>query len=261
MRAMSLRPFRRRARLAVALALFGTLLAHGAASAPLPDLSGTWAAVEVYSGYLNTPLFGKLPGAITAGFRVEIAQTGTALALRARYCTLGVGSPLPFVTAEIPPALLAALRDVEQSATLKTSSAGVLFAQSWFSQVSGAHVSDADPLPATSDDPRVFDEDKDGHPGVTLRASLAEFLSTDLYLVIRLRYRLSGSVVSPDRIDGLIDWTGEIVVLGGSLPVLPSRPAAHPDPDPQKSWFVLVRVDPSCDCASLATTSTDLTNR
>ncbi len=261
MRAVSLRPFQRRARLAVALALFGTLLAHGAASAPLPDLSGTWAAVEVYSGYLNTPLFGKLPGAITAGFRVEIAQSGSALTMSARYCTLGVGSPLPFVTAEIPPALLAALRGVEQSATLEPSSAGVLFTQPWRSQLSGAHVSDADPLPATSDDPRVFDEDKDGHPGVTLRASLAEFLSTDLYLVIRLRYRLFGSVVSPDRIEGLIEWTGEIVVLGGSLPILPSRHVAHPDPDPQKSWFVLVRVDPSCDCAALAATSAGLSDR
>jgi len=260
-RAMSLRPFRRCAQLTMALVLFGTLLAHGAASAPLPDLSGTWAAVEVYSGYLNTPLFGKLPGAITAGFRVEIAQSGSALTMSARYCTLGVGSPLPFVTAEIPPALLAALRGVDRNATLEPSSAGVLFTQPWRSQLSGAHVSDADPLPETSDDPRVFDEDKDGHPGATLHASIAQLLDVDLYLVIRLRYRLSGSVVSPDRIDGLVEWTGEIVVLGGSLPVLPSHHVAHPDPDPQKSWFVLVRVDPSCDCASLATTSTDLANR
>lgn len=225
---------------------------QGTDTAPI-DLSGTWAEVETYSGFLSSPLFERIPGVLTAILRVEIVQVGCTLVLTNHYCTLRIESGVPIGEIEVPAAFLASLHGEERKATLVGTGEGVRFVQPWHTQVNGARLvhPETEPLPTRPGDPRVVDEDGDGHPGVTLLARLPGVIEVELYLVLRLRYRLAGTVVSPDRIEGLMEWSGELVLLGASLPLPGMSRDAYPDPEPTQSRFVLQRIEPSCDCASI----------
>jgi hypothetical protein len=233
--------------------VLGALLipASAVATTPLPDLSGVWAAEETLSGLLYTLVFGDVPGTLVARYRVEIVQSGSALSLVAHYCSLGLVSPLSFIRAEVPPLLLASLGVVESSALLEVTSDAVRFAQAWQARASGVVLRDAEAVPAGPDDPRVLDEDHDGHPGVTLHVSIASFADIDLYFAVRIFYRPTGIVVSADRIEGYIEWSGEVVSLGGSVPTALGPRQVKQDPTTNKSRFTLLRIDPSCGCAEV----------
>ena len=75
----------------------------------------------------------------------------------------------------------------------------------------------------------------------------------NLYVVQRMRYRLVGTVITPDRIEGTLEWEGEHIVLGATSPLLEGDWRGKPDTDPSRSYFVLQRIDSSWDCATSAT--------
>jgi hypothetical protein len=240
--------------LAWALLLAFGLAATGQGSDPPPiNLSGTWAEVETYSGFLSSPLFERIPGVLAVILRVEIVQVGCTLVLTNHYCTFRIESGVPIGEIEVPAAFLASLHGAERKATLVGTGEGVRFVQPWHTQVNGARLAhpETEPLPTRPDDPRVIDEDGDGHPGVTLLARLPGVIEVALYLVLRLRYRLAGTVVSPDRIEGLIEWSGDLVLLGASLPLPGMSRDAYPHPEPTRSRFVLQRIASTCDCAAV----------
>ena len=196
---------------------------------PLPDLSGTWVEVHVLSEILSFPSVGTVESTNEGVLLTEIVQTGGALSLSGRYCAIEVAIESPLAWTGIPEAFLAALGEQIRPATVETSAAGVHFVLDWHAEASGACLSDphADPLPRSCDDPRVVDADGDGHPGVTL---LARVLGV---------------------IEGLIEWTGEHVVLGASSPLLAVDTPSAPHDDPERSRFILVRVRPETTCEEI----------
>jgi hypothetical protein len=95
-----------------------------------------------------------------------------------------------------------------------------------------------DPLPATPDDPRVYDQDEDGHPGVTL------VLGNDLceiYIVQRTRTRLTGAVVDGARVEGTFSADLDKVVLDATQTLCKGANTVTPSALPSR--FVLVRID------------------
>lgn len=220
---------------------------------PLPSLAGTWAEVQVYSEILPFPIVGQITNTNTATLRVEIEQSASSLVLQDRYCRITVKSANLLVSMEIPEALLCLLIKGPGTAALEASPSGVSFVRPWQTRTSGLLLErpDDEPLPESAADPRVIDEDGDGHPGVTVRLRVLGVIEGEVYLVQRMRYRLVGTVVSPDRIEGYLEWRSERVVLGASSPLFVGDWSGTPDPDPAKSTFVLQRIDPTWDCAAL----------
>lgn len=95
-----------------------------------------------------------------------------------------------------------------------------------------------DALPTAADDPRVFDQDGDGKPGVTL---VLGDNTCEMYVVQRGEMKWSGSVVSATRIEGGGSSTSEQVVLSstGGFCATGHRTWFPP----QDARFALLRVD------------------
>jgi len=220
---------------------------------PFPNLAGTWAEVQAYSEFLPFPIVGQITNTNTATLRVEIEQSGSSLTLHDQYCRITVKSTNALVSMEIPDVLLSLLVKGPAAAALEPSPSGICFVQAWETRTSGVLLEhpDDEPLPNSAADPRVIDEEGDGHPGATVHVRVLGVIEGEVYLVQRMRYRLVGTLVSPDRIEGYLEWKSERVVLGASSPLFIGDWTGTPDLDPTKSTFVLQRIDPTWDCATL----------
>lgn len=228
--------------------------------ASLPDLSGTWAQVQIYSEVVDFPILGKKKRTTMIVLLLRMEQEGRNIKLREEYCATDIESGTRMVSTSLPDAFLRSLGKTRRSAHLEHSDEGIRFVQPWTTDVRGARLEniESDPLPTKADDPRLVDQDGDGKPGVTARAKIFDLVNAEVYAVQRVRYRLTGTVFGADRIEGLIEWSDEHVVLGSS-PSLPWTDApGAPDPEPCRSRFISVRVAPDTDCATLRKSWKDL---
>lgn len=110
-----------------------------------------------------------------------------------------------------------------------------------------------DPLPTDKNDPKVWDQDDDDHPGMTIDCVGHIFLIFDgpgtMYTVQRTIIDMVGETSGNDRIEGGLIWESEQVVLEASNNALMSDKTITPDYP--NSWFKMVRVDNSWTCAEI----------
>jgi hypothetical protein len=105
-------------------------------------------------------------------------------------------------------------------------------------------------LPTTADDPAVYDSDRDGHPGATLRLSVVGILQGKLFIVQRGRSLLDGRIVAPGRVEGSIDTPlFEQAVLDAQPAFLARRPEITLEPG--RSRFILSQASGARTCADL----------
>ena len=117
--------------------------------------------------------------------------------------------------------------------------------QSW--GLRGTHESFPDSVEAARSDPRVYDMDQDGHPGITMKSE--GFVGGDIHAVQSKRVDLSGAVLGEDRVVGVSEVSKVSWVLGASNPLLlVDGPARKPHPDPFASWFEEVRIREGAGC-------------
>ncbi len=234
--------------LAMGLALTG----RGEGLPPF-DLTGTWAVMQVTSDIVVYPFVGQRTRTTTLILRVEMRQQGTEVQVYESHCLVDTDDGTTMVTTEIPEAFLRSLGVVERTATLEATTGGWRFIEPWPTQVHGARLEDPvnDPLPTAADDPRVFDQDGDGNPGITVRVTILGLISGEVYAVQRLTKLLDGQVVTPDLIRGLITWTNEQVTIGASNPFLNTSGDAQVDPVRERSYFVAIRVPSGTTCDDL----------
>ncbi|MBC7221127.1 hypothetical protein H5T55_06655 [Candidatus Bipolaricaulota bacterium] len=244
---------RRFASFALASALMLTLSAPGLGQGPPFDLTGTWAVMQVTSDIVVYPFVGEKMRTTTLILHVEMRQNGTEVEVSESHCLVDTDDGTSMVVTEIPEAFLRSLGIVERTATLKATGDGWQFVEPWPTQVHGARLADPlnDPLPTTPDDPRVFDQDGDGKPGITVRVAVLGLISGEVYAVQRLSKLLEGQVVTPDLIRGLITWTNEQVTIGASNPFLNTSGEARVDPVRERSYFVAIRIPAGTSCDDL----------
>jgi hypothetical protein len=97
----------------------------------------------------------------------------------------------------------------------------------------------------------MWDEDEDGHPGVTI--FMRGTLAADLYVVKRNVYVFDGTIVSDDRIQGLnVTSVSESNSVESTVGWIAGEGTAKSDPDPLKSWFDMVRLKDGATCADVA---------
>ena len=227
------------------------------------DLSGVWAMVQINSEIVQIPIVGERTRTTTTRLRLIIERSDDAFSVLEIHCTTNIDDGTMMVETTIPDAFLHSLGVTERTARLEFASdvnqptddhssiPRIVFP--WTTQVLGARLKDPEneALPTDVADPRVFDQDNDGHPGMTVRVEIMGLIRGEVYVVQRNRNRLVGTVVSPGFIQGTIEWETEQVVLGASSPFLESEGQGIPDPDPKRNFFLAKRIDPALDCADI----------
>ncbi len=118
------------------------------------------------------------------------------------------------------------------------------------------------PLPTSdnyADSPQrdwVWDEDEDGNPGVTVLMRGA--LSANLYVIKRNIYAFDGTVISEDRIQGLVrQQLSESNALESTVSWLEREGATDPHPDPLQSWFDMVKLPDGAGCNEVRAADAD----
>ncbi len=232
------------------------LASHERTESPPPELSGIWAMMQVTSDRVVYPFVGLRTRTTRLVLRLEIQQEGTTLIIRETHCLADMDDGTALVQTEITEAFLRSLSQQGRRAELEPRDTGWHLTFPWGTEVHGAILEDPahDPLPASPDDPRVMDQDGDGHPGVTVRIRVLGIISGEVYAVQRLSKHLEGPVVSEDRFEGLIAWSNEQTVLGASSTFLKDDTQAEVDPDPKKSFYIALRITDDVTCRDLKDT-------
>ncbi len=236
----------------IALATSGACRAEAAPS-DLPDLSGRWAILQVASQIGVVPIVGERTRTTTSVAIALVTQEGNVVRGTQAACSTTIDPGTSLVRMEISDAFVLSMPQAVWSAVLEPSEGGYSFVRPWMTVVSGAILEDpeTDSLPTSPDDPRVIDQDEDGKPGLTVRVVVMGFISGEVYVVQRDRSRLSGTVLGPGAIDGLVEWTSEQSVLGASSSMFLAGTAARVDPVAENSYFRARRVDNDATCADL----------
>ncbi len=217
-----------------------------------PDLSGSWALFQVISDYWDVPLLGERPRRIYQIAKIRVDQNGADLFLRSEtICAMVFDMGTSLVQIFITPEFLAAVKIGPLSGKLLRSEGGIALVIPEFFVLNGVRLTDpySEPLPTAPDDPRVVDLDGDGKPGFTVKLRVFGLISGETYVVQRLRQEYRGTVLSPDHIRGTIAWKDEQVTLGASASFFLIPGKGRPDPDPNRSFFVLrkIRGDEGCE--------------
>jgi hypothetical protein len=107
-------------------------------------------------------------------------------------------------------------------------------------------------LPTDPSDPRIFDADGDGNPGVTSRVKVSDELQGEIYLARREIFIYDLTQQSADRLEGSITDQSEQLVLGASNPVFATTTNWKQIDDPARNPLIWLRVDADWDCDRLA---------
>lgn len=201
-------------------------------------LSGTWALATDWSTCVN--VVDNLVELRTYKLlRVQMVQKGHKITEVRTLCS-AVSTPLLGQTTTFPTPLLQAVGPLEVQGDLHGTGVGAGYASGPEVQLYGVKMESplADPLPATSSDPRIIDTDADDQPGGTLQVGKI----CQLYVALRATSSLQGTQVLPGRIEGTAVQDNEQLTLGGSSPFCTqSLPSA---PNQGHNAFVLQRLGP-----------------
>ncbi len=106
-----------------------------------------------------------------------------------------------------------------------------------------------DPLPESADSPLVFDQDLDGHPGVTIRVDRP--LEGERYMVRRAVWDLAEAAVSADGLwlTGTLTFSVEEKAIGADNPLLTIL--APITPEATGNAYAMRRVPPDFTCEDL----------
>ena len=197
------------------------------------DKLSSWLRVQTLSGFAELPAFGLQVSETIGLVRSDLVATADGIVSREETCFIIVRRPeVDEVQTVIPPAFLDSIsvldRYVDDMGDTITLSRAV--------EIHGAHLTRPldEPLPTTIDDSRVFDQDGDGLPGVTVQ--IDGILEGNVQLVQRVKTRLVGQRTETEMW-GTVQWTSEENILSASNPILSEPIRSEPSRDEQASWF------------------------
>lgn len=235
-------------KLALALLIFP---AQATATTPPPDLSGSWAQLQVQTSVATIPIVGDVQTRTISWLRLDITQNGERLKITSTPCRIDLKSEVDLVRSIIPQPMLNAIGTQTFRARLQAKDAQWQFYQPPAMQLLGLKLEDPwkETLPKNASDTRVFDADQDGNPGVTVRIEGA--IDGAVYVAQRSWSRLEG-LVNNDQITGRVTWQTEQVVLDATSSLLANPPNARTSNNPADSYFVSKRIAADTTCEDIA---------
>lgn len=213
------------------------------------SLPGTYAMLQVNARITNVPVVGLTHTETHALLRATVTRGGAdRLDMLIEVCDLKQVSETTLVRVVFPEAFLKSLETYPRVIELRPDLGTNRFISPLAVEVYGVHLADPvnDALPTEAGDSRVYDQDGDGKPGVTIRVT--GLVDGEIWLIQRSRSTLQGAFESPDRWSGLIDSEVEQVYLGADNPILAKPNESTKDPDPSHSYIQLSRVPADKDC-------------
>jgi len=221
--------------------------------ASLPDLSGRWVTIQRLVALADLPFLGRVSILTTVGLLSDVCQSGSGVTLVDAYCFSDVDVSTALFETDIPDATMRSIEPEPRFADLRVRDGEIQLVQDWHIEVRGAVLDDPvhDDLPTYPADPRVVDMDGDDRIGFTIPAKIVSLFGGDTYVVQRFRYRLEGTLVDPDTIVGLVEWTTEQNVLWATDALLMTSYTQWIDPDPTLHRFLMRRVDEAWTCEGI----------
>jgi hypothetical protein len=240
----------------IGLGLFVSLsIVAGTASAAsgqgIPDVEGVWAQKLVTTGVTNAPIVGDVTSRTITYQKMDIDQSGKVLQITETACAVDIKSEQNAIRTKVPAQFVAAITPVERRAELRKRGDAYYFFAPKTIKTFGVRLDDKDAkLPQRASDPRVFDQDKDGNPGMTVRVE--GLLSGELHMIQRSWDELWGKIMDGDKIAGRTTWHTDQIVLEKTGRIFGEVEAAKPHPDDKLSYFRMVRVSDDATCAEIA---------
>jgi len=226
----------------------GAVVALGAfanSAAATKDWSGTYLMFQQAASVTELPVISDVVAKVRTTMLVEVAQDGTRVKGKGKVCHMQIVSSSSLVETELPPAFRRAVPPVVFTGEITSKNGKTVYKQDPRTVVLGARLKKkTDPLPKSSKDRRVYDHDRDGNPGVTVKVS--GFVSGEVYLVQRSTSRLNGEQRG-NGFKGSLWFANEQNILGASSSVLDRDTGAKPDL--KRSYFVMQSVPKKLSCA------------
>lgn len=210
---------------------------------PLHDYSGPYVLLQQTVTVAEIPVLADVVATARAVSLQNLVYRSGRLQGTGKVCHLHMETNSSLAQTEIPAAFRRSLPDVKTDAEVFAKDGTVVFRQAPQTLVVGAKLKVGEALPTEARDPRVFDQDQDEKPGVTVRVS--GLISGDLYLVQRSTSRLYGALRG-SAFTGRIEFQNEQSVLATTNRLFGSGP--EPRPVPARSYFRLERVGPDATC-------------
>jgi len=210
-------------------------------------------------GSIDTmPVIGDVQASTKSLMRVQVEQRGADLLMRVETCLVEVDSGTEIIQEVIPDAFVASLGISVRAVWLERQGSRYRFVQPRAYELRGVRLLDVagEALPTSAQDPRVYDQDVDGRPGVTVRVT--GLVDGEVWVAQRDSHEVEGEVVSLDRIEGRIRWLKEQAILGADNPLLESPLPSVPDPNPDRSTMVMVRTSEDMQCAGIVAQEAEL---
>jgi hypothetical protein len=220
----------------------------GAGNAPLekwPDSNaGPLSGIFAMQGVVTATVVGK-PVSLRLLFRLRLLQTSgtTHIQQSNTLCAFKLPSVAGVATLTIPPALQTIIQEnsvvVSEGNFLSNAGASQTYTPPPFFLLLGAKLKNpmTDPLPSMTDLTGQWDEDHDGHPGVTIDATVFTCTATQqLYVALRTGGSLTGTVTGVDTIDGTMDIFEAESVLGYSNMCLSAAAEINPKLSPSSPF-------------------------
>lgn len=178
-------------------------------------------------------------------YAVELIPSGAgraALTVRSRVCHQEL-SPLAFgFLTVVPDAVADASPAVDTGGFLVGDAVGAQFlADTIYDYWGVERLADDAPVPDDIDDPRIYDQDEDGNPGITLPVVTNSGRAIcEVYVAQRVRVALEGTVRDGHRIEGIAASGTDKSILATSTELCASGEFV---PNMAGNRFALVRID------------------
>ncbi len=233
-----------------AIAASAALVAIVVGAFPVEAAAGTfdgrWVLVQRMTSSVAVPVVGDVEATTTVVSLHDLVDEDGKLRGDGKICRFEIDSGSDLVETIVPKAFRRAMPAPTIDAVLEVEDGVVKLRQPKRTVVVGAKLEDiqGEALPTKPSDPRVFDQDSDEKPGVTIRVE--GLVSGDMYIVQRSWTRFDGAFLKDGSFGGRLSFANEQVVLGSTSPFLGDPPKSRPVA--AKSWFRIARLSEEATC-------------
>jgi hypothetical protein len=191
------------------------------------ELDGKWALLEVTMTVAEVPMMGPVKATRTTISVHDVTSDAASMKSKATLCSITVLGEKDLLKTTIGPKLFKAIPPPSLDAKLAKVNGKLTFFQAGPPVILGAKLASPDEaLPADAKDKRLFDQDTDFKPGITL--TIKGMAEGDIHLSQRSWSRLDGSQQADGTFGGIVRHGLTQAVVGATVPMLAQPPPNVP---------------------------------
>jgi hypothetical protein len=208
--------------------------------------SGRWSLYSIIATGAKVPVIGIVESRTKIVSLFDLTFDGQRLYGEGKLCGMNVNSGTNLIKTIFPDSFLKSIPRPQLDAQLIYRDKTWHFYQSRQYMVVGAVLKNkqTDRLPNTASDPRVFDQDKDGNPGVTILVD--GLVKGSIFVAQRTWTALSGTLRAPGLFMGTVEHGNEQNILDATASYLKYSLELKPAVD--RSFFYLTRMSKQATC-------------